>query len=220
MRPMRDSGVEWIGEVPEHWEIKRLRYIGTTQNGISAGAEYFGTGYPFVSYSDAYNNRELPCNVKDLAKSSVQDREQYSVEKGDVLFTRTSETVEEIGFASTCMETIENSTFAGFLIRFRPQNRFLIPGYSKFYFSAQLHRAYFIGEMNLVIRASLSQELLKKLPVIIPPKTEQKLIFDFLETTSTKFENAVTLLQQQIDKLKEYESILISSVVTGKIKVA
>lgn len=217
--PMRDSGVEWIGVVPEHWDVKRLRFIGTTQNGISAGADYFGSGFPFVSYSDVYNNRELPNTVKGLAKSSIQDRVQYSVEKGDVLYTRTSETVEEIGFTSTCMETIENSTFAGFLIRFRPQKGRLFTGYSKYYFSAQLHRSYFVGEMNLVIRASLSQELLKNLPVLIPPLKEQESIFEYLETESDKIDNVIALQQEQIDRLKEYKVILISEAVTGKIKI-
>lgn len=217
--PMRDSGVEWIGEVPEHWKVKRLRYVGTTQNGISAGANYFGSGFPFVSYSDVYKNRELPRKVNGLAKSSKQDRVQYSIEKGDVLFTRTSETAEEIGFTSTCMETIENSTFAGFLIRFRPLAGHLSPGYSKYYFNAQMHRSYFVGEINLVIRASLSQELLKKLPVLIPPKTEQESIFEYLEAESTTYDNAMALQQQQIDKLKEFKAILVSEAVTGKIKL-
>lgn len=217
--PMRDSGVEWIGAVPEHWEVKRLRYLGTTQNGISASAEYFGSGFPFVSYGDVYNNRELPKAVNGLAKSTVHDRDQYSIVKGDVLFTRTSETVEEIGFSSTCMETIENSTFAGFLIRFRPRKGRLFPGYSKYYFSAQLHRSYFVGEMNLVIRASLSQELLKKLPVLIPPYAEQESIFEFLETESAKIDNVIVLQRQLIDSLKEYKMILITEAVTGKIKL-
>ncbi len=79
--PMRDSGVEWLGEIPGHWELKRLRLIGNTQNGISAGGDYFGSGYPFVSYSDVYNNRELPHSVKGLAESSTQDRMNYSVKK-------------------------------------------------------------------------------------------------------------------------------------------
>jgi len=217
--PMRDSGFEWIGKIPKHWEVKRLRFIGTTQNGISAGADYFGSGFPFVSYSDVYNNRELPKNVAGLAKSSKQDRVQYSIKTGDVLFTRTSETVEEIGFASTCMNTIKNSTFAGFLIRFRPLKGYLIPGFSKYYFSAQLHRSYFVGEMNLVIRASLSQELLKKLPVLIPPKAEQELIFAYLEVESANYDMSVALEQQQIDTLKEYKATLISEAVTGKIKL-
>lgn len=217
--PMRDSDVAWIGEIPKHWEVKRLRFIGTTQNGISAGADYFGSGFPFVSYSDVYNNRELPKQVKGLAKSSKQDRVQYSIENGDVLFTRTSETVEEIGFASTCLETIENSTFAGFLIRFRPLKGYLIPGFSKYYFSAQLHRSYFVGEMNLVIRASLSQELLKRLPVLIPPKSEQESIFEHIETESAKYDKSIALQQQQINTLKEYKATLISEAVTGKIKL-
>lgn len=217
--PMRDSGVDWIGDIPEHWQVKRLRLIGNTQNGISAGADYFGSGFPFVSYSDVYNNRELPEKVKGLANSSKQDRVQYSIQKGDVLFTRTSETVEEIGFSATCMKTIENSTFAGFLIRFRPHKELLIAGYSKYYFSAQLHRSYFVGEMNLVTRASLSQELLKNLPVIIPPKTEQESIFKWLEIESSKIDTIIAVQQMQIDNLKEYKVTLISNAVTGKIKI-
>lgn len=217
--PMRDSGVEWIGEIPAHWHVKRLRLIGNTQNGISAGADYFGSGYPFVSYGDVYNNRELPIAVKGLAKSSDGDRKQYSIVKGDVLFTRTSETIEEIGFASVCMKTILNSTFAGFLIRFRPKTRELFEGFSKYYFNAHMLRLYFVKEMNLVIRASLSQELLKNLPVLLPPFDEQKIIYDHIETESAKIDQAISIQQQQIDKLKEYKATLINSAVTGKIKV-
>jgi type I restriction enzyme S subunit len=218
--PMRDSGVEWIGKIPAHWNVKRLRLIGNTQNGISAGADYFGSGYPFVSYGDVYNNRELPVTVKGLAKSSDEDRKQYSIEKGDVLFTRTSETIEEIGFASVCMETILNSTFAGFLIRFRPKAKELFEGFSKYYFNAPMLRLYFVKEMNLVTRASLSQELLKNLPVLLPPFDEQKSIYFYIETESAKIDRAISLQQQQIDKLKEYKATLINSAVTGKISVS
>jgi type I restriction enzyme S subunit len=217
--PMRDSGVEWIGKIPAHWNIKRLRLIGNTQNGISADADYFGSGYPFVSYGDVYNNRELPVTVKGLAKSSDEDRKRYSIEKSDVLFTRTSETIEEIGFASVCMETILNSTFAGFLIRFRPKRKELFEGFSKYYFNAPMLRLYFVKEMNLVTRASLSQELLKNLPVLLPPCDEQKSIYFYIETESSKIERAISLQQQQIDKLREYKATLINSAVTGKIRV-
>jgi type I restriction enzyme S subunit len=217
--PMRDSGVEWIGKIPYHWEVKRLRLIGTTQNGISAEADYFGSGHPFVSYSDVYNCRELPCLVKGLAKSSTRDRLQYSVKRGDVLFTRTSETAEEIGFPSVCMKTIENSTFAGFLIRFRPKPNHLEPGFSKYYFCSNMLRAYFVGEMNIVTRASLSQELLKALPVLLPPLKEQLAIYNHIQTQSTKIDKAITIQEQMIEKLKEYKATLINSAVTGKIKV-
>ncbi|MCP4164057.1 MAG: restriction endonuclease subunit S [Deltaproteobacteria bacterium] len=217
---MKDSGVDWIGKIPEHWNTKRLRLIGNTQNGISAGAEYFGTGYPFVSYGDVYNNRELPTSVKGLANSSEEDRKQYSLEKGDVLFTRTSETVEEIGFASTCMKKIQDSTFSGFLIRFRPKTKDLCEGFSKHYFNASMLRFYFVKEMNLVTRASLSQELLKNLTVLLPPYEEQEKIYSFIEKESFKIKKAMALQQKQIEKIKEYKATLIDSAVTGKIKVS
>lgn len=217
--PMKDSGVEWIGKVPEHWEVKKLRYLGTTQNGISAGAEYFGSGYPFVSYGDVYNSVVLPTTVSGLANSSSKEQIQYSIKEGDVLFTRTSETVEEIGFASTCFKSIDKATFAGFLIRFRPSSTLLIKEFSRYYFSSQLMRKYFVKEMNLVIRASLSQELLKNLPVLLPPIGEQLEIFNYLEEQSIKFESLIDIQKSQIEKLKEYKTTLINSAVTGKIRV-
>lgn len=218
--PMKESGVEWIGKIPEHWEVSRLRYLGKTQNGISKGGEYFGTGFPFVSYGDVYKDIKLPTIVNGLAESSIDDRKQYSVLEGDVLFTRTSETVEEIGFSSTCLETIENSTFAGFLIRFRPQKNILYKEFSKYYFSSKTHRAFFIKEMNLVIRASLSQDLLKRMPVLLPPLSEQEEIGNYLNNAMQKIDHAVTLQQRYISTLKEYKATLIDSVVTGKVRVA
>ena len=217
---MKDSGVDWIGQIPEHWELKKLRYLGRTQNGISAGAEYFGEGFPFVSYGDVYKNRQLPSAVDGLAKSSSSDQKLYSVCSGDVFFTRTSETIDEIGFASVCFENIEKATFAGFLIRFRPTTSLLSKEFSKYYFNASMMRNYFVKEMNLVIRASLGQELLKNLPVALPPVGEQLSIFKYLERTNDKVDGAIELQMKQIEKLKEYKSTLINSAVTGKIKVA
>ena len=73
--------------------------------------------------------------------------------------------------------------------------------------------------MNLVIRASLSQELLKNLPVLIPPKDEQEMIFEYLEAVSAEIDKGIDLQQKQIEKLKEYKTTLVSNAVTGKIKL-
>ncbi len=218
---MKDSGVEWIGEIPEHWQLSKLRYLGVTQNGISAGSEYFGSGYPFVSYGDVYKNRQLPLSVDGLAKSSIADQKNYSVLEGDVFFTRTSETVDEIGFASICYQTIEKATFAGFLIRFRPTNaNYITKEFSKYYFNAQMMRTYFVKEMNLVIRASLSQELLKNLIVLLPSIDEQKAIASYLDRQMDAINELIGLQMSAIQKLKEYKTTLINDAVTGKIKVA
>lgn len=218
---MKDSGVDWIGEIPEHWQLSKLRYLGVTQNGISAGSEYFGSGYPFVSYGDVYKNRQLPLSVDGLAKSSIADQKNYSVLEGDVFFTRTSETVDEIGFASICYQTIEKATFAGFLIRFRPTNaNYITKEFSKYYFNAQMMRTYFVKEMNLVIRASLSQELLKNLIVLLPSIDEQKAIASYLDRQMDAINELIELKVSAIQKLKEYKTTLINDAVTGKIKVA
>ena len=217
--PMRDSGVEWLGEVPEHWDVDRLRYLGEFQNGINIGAESFGSGFPFVSYGDVYRNETLPKEGSGLVESSEKDRTLYSVEFGDVLFTRTSETIEEIGFASTCLATIEDASFAGFLIRFRPKKDAIDPHFSKYYFRSNLLRVFFVKEMNLVTRASLSQDLLKKLPVSLPPLREQKEISAFLDSCSAIFEKLIKNAESAIDLIKERRTALISAAVTGKIDV-
>jgi type I restriction enzyme S subunit len=217
--PMKDSGVEWLGEVPEHWAIKPLRYLGDCQNGINIGAEAFGSGFPFVSYGDAYKNRVLPDNGSGLVQSTAEDRRKYSLLRGDVLFTRTSETIEEIGFASACIKSIENACFAGFLIRFRPKSSDLCIEYSKYYFSNQLLRIFFTKEMNLITRASLSQDLLKTMPVVIPPVDEQIKIAELLDNISEKFDQLQLLGEEQIKYLQERRTALISAAVTGKIDV-
>lgn len=219
--PMKDSGVEWIGPIPEHWMTSKVRYIGTTQNGISAGGEYFGSGYPFVSYGDVYKNRVLPVEVEGLAQSTLSDQESFSVQEGDIFFTRTSETIEEIGFTSVCFKTIDKAVFAGFLIRFRPSKKAeLLKEFSKYYFSSAMMRIYFVKEMNLVIRASLNQDLLKNLDVLLPPISEQKQIFEYLENVTGKIDLAISVKQSEIEKLKEYKTTLINDAVIGKIKVA
>ncbi|MVX66574.1 restriction endonuclease subunit S [Clostridium chromiireducens] len=216
---MKDSGVEWIGEIPEHWKVKRLRYIARCQNGISKSAECFGSGFPFVSYGDVYRNIELPNNIEGLVESSESDRKIYSVEEGDIFFTRTSETIEEIGLTCVCKNTIKNATFAGFLIRVRPIDHSIDVNYSKYYFSSNVHRKFFVKEMNLVIRASLSQELLKKLPVLLPSIEEQIEIANYLDKKCTAIDKSISQKEKLIEKLTEYKKSLIYECVTGKREV-
>lgn len=214
------TGIEWIGDVPEGWKVVPLRYLGRTQNGISQSGDYFGEGYPFVSYSDVYKNYSLPVQVKGLAKSSAKDQELFSVQAGDVFFTRTSETIEEIGFSSVCLTTIDNAVFAGFLIRFRPyKNAQINKDFSKYYFRCNIHRAFFVKEMNLVIRASLSQELLKSLPVILPPLPDQQRIASYLDTKCSEIDSLVALKRQKIESLNAYKKSVIYEAVTGKTMI-
>lgn len=215
--PMKDSGVEWIGDVPEHWLLTKLRYLGTCQNGINISGDSFGSGFPFVSYGDVYKNRVLPITGSGLVQSSDSDRGKYTVNKGDVFFTRTSETADEIGFSSVCFLDIKDAVFAGFLIRFRPLNNLLIPEYSRFVFQNQKLRQFFTKEMNVVTRASLSQELLKKMPVPLPSLEEQRKIAEFISSKDMAFQQLINESELSIKLLKEHRTALISAAVTGKI---
>lgn len=216
---MKDSGIEWLGEIPAHWDVARLRYLGNCQNGISIGGELFGSGYPFVSYGDVYKNMVLPTSVEGLVQSSEDDRTRYSVVAGDVLFTRTSETIEEIGLSSVCLSTIPNAAFAGFLIRFRPHNDRLRPEFAAYAFRNHRLRAYFVKEMNLVTRASLSQDLLKDMPVLLPPGAEQTKIFSFLNHETDRLDRLRQRIGASCELLAEYRAALIFAAVTGKVGV-
>lgn len=218
--PMKDSGIDWIGNIPTNWMVKNLRFLGAFQNGISKDGDSFGTGYPFVSYGDAYNNFILPTTVEGLVESTKNERRLYSVQEGDVFFTRTSETIEEIGFASVCRKTIEDATFAGFLIRFRPTSQELLPGFATYYFRADALRSYFVKEMMIVTRASLGQNLLKNLPMLLPPIEDQKVIADFLDHKCTEVDDLIAEKQKAAETMRQYKKSLIYEYVTGKKRVA
>lgn len=218
-RPMKDSGIEWIGEIPEEWNQIKLRHFGSCQNGISKGSEFFGDGYPFVSYSDVYKNLVIPSVVTGKIQSTPSEQEQYSVKRGDVFFTRTSETIEEIGFASVCLSDIPFATFAGFVIRVRPYDEKLLPEFSKYYFRSNIHGKYFIKEMNLVTRASLGQGLLKGLPILIPDISEQFEIVSYLDQKCSEIDSLIESKERFIKELEAYRKSLIYEYVTGKKEV-
>lgn len=210
----KDSGTEWLGQIPEHWKKTRLKDFGNLQNGVSRGKEYFGTGHPFVSYSNVYNNCVSIEHIKTLANSSPYEQKLYSVKENDILFTRTSETVDEIGFAATVLKTINKAAFSGFVIRFRPKKILIIKEFSKYLFRANIYRNYLSKEIALVTRASLNQNILGCLTVIMPPLPEQTAIAQYLDDKTQAIDKKVTLLQQKISYYKELRKSIINKAVT------
>ena len=209
----KDSGIDWLGEIPSEWKVKRVKDLGGLQNGISQDANYFGEGFPFVSYGHIYNDTIDVDKIKTLAKSSREDQKLYSVKEGDVFFTRTSETVDEIGFSGTCQKTIEKAIFSGFTIRLRPSKKKIWRGFSKYYFKASSNRNFFVKNMNIVTRASLGQGLLNQLPTLLPPKDTQEKIASFLDEQSLTIDRELSILEQKIEKYKELKQTIITEAV-------
>jgi len=195
------------------------RYIGTLQNGISESGDFFTSGTPFVGYSDVYKNDVLPPIVNGTANATEKQQETYSVKKGDILFTRTSETIDEVGLTSVCNETIPQAVFSGFVIRLRPKSELLHNTYAKYFFRSKRVRDYFTQEMNLVTRVSLGQTLLKNLPVLLPDMETQWIVADKLKKQCRAIDTLATKLNEGIVLLSEYRISLISDVVTGKLDV-
>lgn len=209
----KPSGNDWLGDIPSNWEVKRLKDFGSFQNGVSKGKEYFGFGFPFVSYGNVYNNTISIDKIDKLANSTKEEQKLYSVREGDVFFTRTSETIDEIGIASTCQSTIETATFSGFVIRFRQSGKILLKEFSNYFFKANSNRLFLSNEINIVTRASLSQSVLGNLPVLIPTKEQQTQIANYLEIKTQAIDKKIKLLIQKANYYKEYRKSIITEAV-------
>lgn len=216
---LKYSGNKWIGCIPDNWEIISLGKFCSFQNGISESGDFFTSGTPFVGYGDVYRHIELPVKVNGKAQSNQKQQELFSVQKDDIFFTRTSENLEEIGMAAVCSHTIDKAVFSGFLIRCRQKEKYVIANYMKYYLQIPAVRNHFSSNVNIVIRASLSQNLLKTLPVVIPPENEQRKIASYLDLKHTEFEKVIEITTKEIEELNELKNTLISDVVTGKIDV-
>lgn len=214
----KDSGIEFISEIPKDWKITRLKNLGFLQNGVSKGKEYFGCGFPFVSYGNIYNDSINLDKIKKLANSTSEDQKLYSVLEGDIFFTRTSETIDEIGISATALKTIPQATFSGFVIRLRPKKNKIFKGYTKYFFQANINRLFLSKQINIVTRASLSQSILNNLPVLLPSIKEQTQIANYLDTKTTAIDKKIKLLQQKTKHYKAYRKTLINETVTKGLK--
>lgn len=197
----------------------KLKNFAKLQNGISESGDFFTDGNPFVSYSAVYNNTFLPTNIRDKAKSSKSQQEQFSVMEGDIFITRTSEKVSDAFMVSLCEKTIEKSTFSGFLIRARMFKENIIPKFLLFYLMTDEIREELLKNLNLVTRVSISQDLIKNLSFAIPTLEYQKEIIRKCEKITKQKNILKNNISLQINNLKQLKQSLISDVVTGKIDV-
>lgn len=121
--------------------------------------------------------------------------------------------------AAVCKQTIDKAVFSGFVIRCRPRTALVDIDYMKYYLQIPAIRNHFSSMMNIVIRASLGQNLLKQMPVVIPPMDEQKELATYLDKQHEKYVALIETIRQEIAALDEFKTRLISDVVTGKIDV-
>lgn len=193
----KDCNIEYLS-VGELFEFK---------NGLNKEKSAFGHGQPFINFTDVYKNRWLTNEkVSGLVNVNPNEIENYSAKKGDVFFTRTSETKEDIGMSSALIENIPNCVFNGFSIRARPTTDLLLPKFSAYYFSTNKVRKTIIKYSAFTTRGSITGPKLSKILVPILPLGKQQRIVDILDRFDTLVNDIKTGLPAEIEaRQKQYE---------------
>ena len=194
------------------WKEYRLGEIYEVHNGLSKGREFFGSGYPFISFSTVFNKWFIPEIITDFAQTTESEQESYSIKAGDILVTRTSETADELGMSCVALRDIPNATYNGFCKRMRQYNKDVDVDskYVGYYMrNPEFRKKFqaFAGSMST--RASLTNDALLGLTIKLPPLAEQQRIAKILSSLDDKIElnNAINRnLEEQAQILfKNYE---------------
>ena len=204
--PMKASGVDWIGDIPAHWEVRKLKYILSLQsvkiNSKESNLRYVG----MESIEAQTGNLQV-----DVAEAEAEGITNY-FRKGDILFGKLRPYLKKVHLAKTegicstellvySSESCDGSFYVCFLI----SDRFINVVNASTY-GSKMPRA--------------NSEYIGNLKIVMPPKKEQIEIASHIEALSSQAEQSVNLYQAQIQKLQEYKATLINSAVTGKIKIS
>ena len=172
------------------WKEVYLNDVYEISSGLSKPAEDFGTGFPFLTFKEVFNNFFIPDKLSELVESNEKERFTCSIKRGDVFLTRTSETVKELGMSCVALKDYENATFNGFTKRLRPKKNIeIVPEYVGYYFRNSKFRKEITSMSSASTRASLNIEMIGRLKILLPSKEEQFSIGHILKTLDDKIEN-------------------------------
>ncbi len=187
-----------VGVIPEDWDVISLGDVFDFKNGLNKEKQFFGQGTPIVNYMDVYKKNGLTsADLLGRVTLSSQEIKNYEVKKGDVFFTRTSETVDEIGISSVMLEDVNNTVFSGFVLRARPKNNKLENGFKKYCFSTQEVRKEITSKSSYTTRALTNGRLLSGVKMAIPKSLIEQ---SAIATTLSDFDVLISSLEKLIEK--------------------
>jgi len=216
---LKPSGVEWIGDIPEHWEVKRLKYLVSNVISGPFGSSLIKDEYVKEGYKIYGQEQVIPNNfsIGDyyITEKKFNRMKRYRVYENDILVS----CVGTFGKIALVPKDIEDGIINPRLIKMAPKLNIIMPTYlheillSRFCFKQfeKVSRGGTMGVINI--------DLLSKLIIILPSNSEQVAILKFIKKGRENIDNSITINQTQIKKLKEYKATIINSAVTGKIKV-
>jgi type I restriction enzyme S subunit len=221
---MKDSGVEWIGEIPEGWEVKPLKHLGyvfpgiTGKSGEDFSKEYSEGMKPFIPFTNIFKYDVI--SNEEFQYVKIRDTEkQNKVNNNDLLFLMSSETLEDIGKCSIYLGSEKQLYLNSFCKGFRITALNIEPTFINALLLSNPYRNYFSVVGRGFTRMNIKQEYVNHLPILIPKIDEQKEIIGYVNMVNSKIKSAISLKEQEIEYLKEYKATLINSAVTGKLRV-
>ena len=158
-------------------------------SGISSTKEQAGHGSPFVSFSTVFNNYFLPDILPDLMDTSKQEQNIYSIKEGDILITRTSETIDELAMSCVAAKDYPSATYSGFTKRLRPKTEGITyHKYLAFYLRGKLFRKAVTNNAFMTLRASFNEDIFSFLSLYLPEYKEQVKTGDMLYLMEQKIQ--------------------------------
>ena len=216
----KDSGIEWLGDVPEGWEVKRLRFIAKYKNSNVDKKSYDGQKPVLLcNYTDVYYNEKITNNLEYM-KATASDNEikNMSLNMHDVVITKDSESPDDIGIPALVTEVLYN-VVCGYHLTVFEQSFSVVGKYIYRTLQAESTKYYFSVETPGVTRYGLGQDTIGNILFALPPPEEQTTIATYLDTQTAKIDTLIKKSKQAIELLKEKRTALITAAVTGKIDV-
>lgn len=215
--PMKDSGVEWLGDVPEHWSVRRLKFLISQplMYGANEAALDDNPEHPrFIRITDVNKDGSL----KDETYKSISWNiaAPYLLQDKDILLARSGATV---GKSFMYRESWGASAFAGYLIMARADKQLLLPEYLNYFLNSTYYWQWINSSLIQATIENVSAEKYNNLNFSFPEIAEQQQIAQYLDTETQKIDDMIKTIKQAIATLQEYRTALITAAVTGKIDV-
>ena len=205
-----------IGIIPEDWDAVPLGDLFTFKNGLNKAKKYFGYGTPIVNYMDVFGQPALRVNrIDGRVDVSKSELDAFEVLKGDVFFTRTSETVEEIGVAATMLDPAKDTVFSGFVLRVRPTDDSLDDLFKAYCFSPRYFRKQVVARATYTTRALTNGRSLSAAVLARPPRAEQEAIAEALSDADT----AIAAIRRLSAKKRDLRTGAMQRLLIGEIRL-
>lgn len=217
----KPSGIDWLGDIPAHWEIKKLKYIAEVQTGLTLGQKYPNISLIERPYLRVANVQDGYLDLSEITtiQLPVDKAARYELQVGDVLMTEGGD-FDKLGRGYVWEGQIDNCLHQNHIFAVRPNKEILRPYFLTAIMSSLHGKEYFIEASKQTTNlASINSSKLKRFPVLLPPLKEQQHILDHLEQKTAEINAAIDRTQREIELIEEYRTTLIAHAVTGKIDV-